>query len=146
MSTASGMMLGLVISAALIMLRSDSVAPIEAIDGDTVRRDGVVYRLYGWDAPEIHRAKCDGERAAGLKAKTRMEEMIARGVDIEAMPGREKYGRTLVRIWSGGQDAGAILAAEGLALPYRGRKKPDWCLELRKAEGAHGLDNPGSER
>jgi endonuclease YncB( thermonuclease family) len=39
------------------------IAPIQVIDGDTVRADGQIYRLVGFDAPENgDRAQCSSER------------------------------------------------------------------------------------
>ena len=119
---------GILIFIFCILLRSDIVQPIIVIDGDTLRRDGVIYRLARIDAPEIRRAKCDAERALGIRARERMEQLAAMsGAHIEALPGREKYGRTLARLWIGSKDAGEMLIAEGLARRYDGRKKPDWC-------------------
>jgi endonuclease YncB( thermonuclease family) len=46
---------------------------------------------------------------------------------LEIVPKREKYGRTLARLWIGGKDAAAIMMADGLAQPFWGGKKPDWC-------------------
>ena len=113
---------------AALLLRSDIMQPIVVVDGDTLRRDGVVYRLAGFDAPEIHRAKCDEERALGLRARDRMAELAATpGAILEALPKREKYGRTLARLWIGDKDAGEIMIVEGPAQPYDGRRKPSWC-------------------
>ncbi len=102
---------------------------MEVIDGDTLRRDGVVYRFYGFDAPEIHRAQCDEERALGLRAKARMEQLVRdpAAVSIEPLPKREKYGRVLARLWIGRADVASIMIAEGLALPYFGGHKPSFC-------------------
>lgn len=119
---------GIVMCLAALLLRSDIAQPIVVIDGDTLRRDGVTYRLFGFDAPEIHHAKCDEERALGLRAKARMEQLTGNSEwFIEALPKREKYGRTLARLWIGDKDAREIMIGEGLAQPYYGRKKPSWC-------------------
>jgi micrococcal nuclease len=115
-----------------ILLRSDIVQPIAVIDGDTLRRDGATYRLAGFDALEIRLAKCDAKHALGIAAKERMRELAALGM-IEELPKREKYGRTLARLWVRGKDAAEIMIGEGLAQPYDGRKKPDWCLDERIA-------------
>ena len=45
----------------------------------------------------------------------------------QALPKREKYGRTLAQLWIGEKDAAEIMIGEGLAQPYDGRKKPSWC-------------------
>jgi endonuclease YncB( thermonuclease family) len=61
---------------------------IEVIDGDTVRLNGAVYRLVGFDTPERgDKARCDDERRRGSLS-------------------------------IGGRDAGNILISEGLAHPY----------------------------
>jgi endonuclease YncB( thermonuclease family) len=67
---------GVAICILSILLRSDIAQPIVVIDGDTLRRDGVTYRLAGFDAPEIHHAKCDEERALGLRATGRNEQLL----------------------------------------------------------------------
>jgi endonuclease YncB( thermonuclease family) len=60
----------------------------------------------------------------------RIEQLAAEsGGNLEIVPKREKYGRTLARLWAGGKDAAAIMMAEGLAQPNFGGKKPGWCLE-----------------
>ncbi|WP_210211002.1 thermonuclease family protein [Rhodomicrobium lacus] len=111
-----------------LLVGSDLPARITVIDGDTLRYDGVTYRLIGIDAPEIRRARCDAERTLAMLAKARLAQLVADpSATIETHKRREKYGRTLARLRVRGVDVGATLAAEGLALPYDGRTKPDWC-------------------
>src|SRR6266436_8481427 len=59
--------LGAAAIAAWMIWQCSSVSPsgqiIEVIDGDTVRFDGAVYRLVGFDTPERgDKARCDDER------------------------------------------------------------------------------------
>jgi endonuclease YncB( thermonuclease family) len=61
-----------------------SVSPsgqiIEVIDGDTVRLNGAVYRLVGFDTPERgDKARCDDERRRAEAATTRLRGLIAGG-------------------------------------------------------------------
>jgi endonuclease YncB( thermonuclease family) len=126
-------------------------APIEAgdvrvIDGDTIR----VYqkqpnvRLVGFNAPETRRAVCDAERELGAKATRRVRDLIGDGsLDFEFVacscpPGTEgtpacNYGRRCGTLKANGRDVGAILIAEGLAVPFhcgetRCPKTPrPWC-------------------
>lgn len=106
------------------------VDPIRVIDGDTIERAGINYRLVGFDTPETFHARCDEERALGEAAARRLEELIA-GNHVHIDPvtqRRDKYGRGLARLLINGRDVGEILIAEGLARPYDGRsRRTQWC-------------------
>jgi micrococcal nuclease len=70
------------------------------------------------DAPESFRPRCEGELVAGLKAKERLAELLRAGpVEIDQR-GQDRYRRTLARLRTGGKFVGAILIADGLALPW----------------------------
>ena len=70
------------------------------MDGDTSRsRAGVRYRLLGLDAPETNRAQCDEELLLGMKAKWRLEKLIASGEARITESGKlDKFGRTLATL------------------------------------------------
>jgi endonuclease YncB( thermonuclease family) len=54
--------------------------PIEVIDGDTVRLQGLVYRLSGFDTPERgDKARCDYERRRAEEARERLRKLVAGG-------------------------------------------------------------------
>jgi endonuclease YncB( thermonuclease family) len=103
---------------------------IEVIDGDTVRFDGGVYRLVGFDTPERgDRARCDDERRRSEAATARLRTLVAGGdvslkrVTCACRKGFEgtrecNYGRLCGSLSVGGQDVGQILINEGLAHPY----------------------------
>lgn len=112
---------------------SAAAGPIVVIDGDTVERDGVRWRLSGIDAPEIHGARCAPERQLGIKAAARLIGLLeARGGRL-IESGREKYGRTLGRLIIGWPSAGEepwadIAIREGLAVAWDGKgRRHDWC-------------------
>jgi endonuclease YncB( thermonuclease family) len=106
------------------------LGPIEVIDGDTVRFQGAVYRLSGFDAPEVgDKARCDDERRRADAATSRLRVLIRGGnarlirVACSCRPGQEgsrfcNYGRLCGSLLIGGQDVGGILISEGLAHPY----------------------------
>src|SRR5438034_1772585 len=67
--------LGAAAIAAWMIWQRSSVSPsgqiIEVIDGDTVRLNGAVYRLVGFDTPECgDKARCDDERRRAEAATT----------------------------------------------------------------------------
>jgi micrococcal nuclease len=99
------------------------------VDGDTIRSPaGVKYRLLGFDAPETFYAKCDGELQLGLKAKARLEQLIASGTARIIESGRlDRYRRTLAVLTVDGRDVAATLIGEGLARPYHGERRRGWC-------------------
>lgn len=102
---------------------------IEAIDGDTFRCHGRAYRLASIDAPEIFKYRCKEELALGLRAKSRLGELLARDSEFPRLTGKDGgYGRWLSR-----HDAiAATLVAEGLAVPHVGKdpRTMDWCQRL----------------
>jgi len=126
--------LGAAAIAAWMIWQCSSVSPsgqiIEVIDGDTVRFDGAVYRLVGFDTPERgDKARCDDERRRADAATTRLRALIAGGdarlgrVACACRPGQEgtrycNYGRLCGSLSIGGRDVGQILISEGLAHPY----------------------------
>ena len=86
----------------------------------------------GFDAAEIHQARCDAERRLGELTKHRLEELIATG-RVEIVPDEHPaepdfYHRTLARLLINGVDVGCILMREGYAPPWRGHRE-DWCNE-----------------
>ena len=98
------------------------------IDGDTIRSPaGVKYRLMGFDAPETYQARCDEELQLGLKAKARMEQLIASGTARLIEHRLDKYGRTLAELTIDGNDVAETMISEGLARPYHGERRQGWC-------------------
>ena len=100
------------------------------IDGDTIRYAGTKIRIEDIDTPEIHDYKCDSELERGLRAKSRLLELINAGpFEIVYSGGRDEdpYGRKLRRIVRNGLSLGELLIDEGLARRYAGGRR-SWCL------------------
>jgi endonuclease YncB( thermonuclease family) len=119
-------------------------AQIQVIDGDTIRANGQVYRLVGYDAPESGlQAKCESERTLAARATSRLRQIVtAGGLRLERVPcacasGTEgtqrcNYGRLCAVLTSAGRDVGALMIAEGLARQYvctntRCPQRQGWC-------------------
>jgi endonuclease YncB( thermonuclease family) len=141
----------LIIAALLSLAAPTSAEPIEpseirVVDGDTIQVYNVEpnVRLVGFDAPETWKPDCDGERALGLKATARLRELVrGGGLDFEyiacSCPAGTQgafacnYGRDCGTLRARGRDVGAILIAEGLAVPFAcgatscPRKPHPWC-------------------
>jgi endonuclease YncB( thermonuclease family) len=109
---------------------SSQSGQIDVIDGDTVRFQGLTYRLTGFDTPERGgKASCDDERRRAEKATQRLSDLIAAGnvrltrVACACLSGEEgtrrcNYGRLCGSLLIGGRDVGQILISEGLAHSY----------------------------
>jgi micrococcal nuclease len=108
---------------------------IEVVDGDTVRIDGELVRLVGFDAPEttLGQYRCDAERERGERAARRLEDILDSGViDIRYRKHRDRYGRLLALLKVNGQNVGKILIGEQFAVRYRGSgPKMDWSPRYR---------------
>jgi len=107
-------------------------ADVTVIDGDTI----AVYhmqpnvRLVGFNAPESSNVACEAERQLGVRATQRLLELVRAGhLDFEyvecSCPAKTQgtrfcnYGRDCGTLKSHDRDVGAILIAEGLAVPFK---------------------------
>ncbi|MGR3709684.1 MAG: thermonuclease family protein [Alterinioella nitratireducens] len=106
------------------------------IDGDTVDMacGGSApfrARLIGFDTPETYEPRCRAEADLGRQATVRLRAMVAAARATQAdLRGTDRYGRRLVRLGLDGRDVGRGLIAEGLAVPYTGGRRIDWCDRL----------------
>jgi len=86
-------------------------------DGDSFVRDGVHYRLWGIDAPELNQI-CDG-KAVGQMAKRRLVDLMVGEVVCQSK-GKDRYGRILAICVNQSMkiDINQTLVQEGLAFNY----------------------------
>lgn len=113
---------------------------VSVYDGDTMTVDAhpwpgmtirVAVRLRGLNTPELRNAGCDAERALAARARALLIRLAGRRVLLGEI-GHDKYGGrvdAIVRDAAGRDLAGPIIAA-GLAEPYDGGKRRDWCAWL----------------
>jgi micrococcal nuclease len=114
-----------------------SCASLTAVDGDTLKCDGVLLRIMGngapdvagVDTPETRNAKCKAEEMLAALATRRLEQLISTpGFKIEDSGARDHFGRPLV--WDrlpDGRTAGQVLIDEGYAVEWSPSYKPSWC-------------------
>jgi len=115
------------------------------VDGDTLKRNGVRYRLQGMDAPEINQICTIGEREweCGLAATIYLEQLHGEdGFECQDL-GRDRYKRILARCYiskAGNRiDVGSLMVSEGYALAYRKYSKDYINDENRAKEDKRGL-------
>lgn len=104
------------------------------VDGDTFWLEGEKIRIADINAPETVQAGCPLEAAKGHRAKLRLVELLNAG-EIELVAAereRDRFGRLLRTVRMSGRNVGAVLIAEGLAEPWRGRRS-DWCAHKARA-------------
>lgn len=114
-------------------------ATLLAVDGDTIKCDGVNMRdmgdgspfVSGYDTPEIGAtAQCPEERALGKQAKARMSDLLQTpGLQIyESGEHDGRYRRPLVWVrLPDGRSISSVLMAEGLAAEWAPGYVPAWC-------------------
>ncbi len=101
----------------------ESVAPsVQVIDGDTLRIDGQVVRLFGIDAPEVRQfCQAKGKTyACGQRAREYLESLI-RGKRVECrILSDDRYGRHVSWcVIDGQRDLAYQMVLAGWALDYR---------------------------
>jgi endonuclease YncB( thermonuclease family) len=113
--------------------RPQGISAVEAIDGDSVRLDGLREgRLFGIDAPEM-----PGE--AGKRARAQLQKLLAGGPLQVKMHGQDPYGRALVTLYAGGTDVNRQMVAEGYARAYGRYSKRYWGAQMKASVAGKGL-------
>ncbi len=104
------------------------------VDGDTFWLDGAKIRLADINTPETSQPGCAAEAELGAAATRRLIQLLNQGAFTLTTEGRDidRYGRQLRVATRDGTSLGAVLVAEGLAEPWRGRRS-DWCAQLALA-------------
>jgi endonuclease YncB( thermonuclease family) len=112
------------------------------VDGDTLRIGAIPIRLQGIDAPEIKqtcRTEHGVEWACG-RVVTQVLTKMVKGRTVSCIgAGLDKYGRTLAKCSVDGQDIGAYLVENGLALAYRKYSSDYVSAEIRAAHSDTGF-------
>lgn len=118
---------------------------LRVIDGDTIEvladdlpepLQKLKIRLAGVDTPEKgSRAKCDRERELAVKASDFTRNAINSSDNIYfVIHGWGSFARILADVYINDQNLANSLIGEGLAMPYQGNNKPDWCDSLLKSK------------
>ena len=109
------------------------VTVVGVIDGDTIKVDingvpsifgkGILVRLLGIDAPEIH-AKRQCERDAALRSKAFLEGILLKAKQVDLVnPSRDKYFRIDATVIADGVDVSQASLKNNMAVPYDGGTK-----------------------
>jgi endonuclease YncB( thermonuclease family) len=116
---------------------ADVTGPARMIDGDTLEVQGERIRLHGIDAPESRQlCRLDGKPwQCGEDATDALAEKIDRRPVACADLGRDRYERIIGRCAVAGEDIGAWMVQQGMALAYR-RYSPDYVDQEADAQAA----------
>lgn len=101
----------------LILLAAPAFANEPAItDGDTIKQDGKIYRLWGIDAPEMKQA-C-GRWLAGVESLDYLRQLIA-GKVVECTPrDRDRWGRIVAICTADGENINRQMVRAGMAWAF----------------------------
>lgn len=111
-------------------------ASLLAVDGDTIKCNGVSMRdmgdgspfVSGYDAPEVRGADCQQELELGRAATALMADLLSQDAKVYDSGERDRYNRPLVWVrLPGGRSIGSALMAEGLAHEWSPGYSADWC-------------------
>lgn len=116
------------------LLVTPAAAQVSIIDGDTLKLDGVTYRLWGIDAPETSQQCADGW-PAGIEAKRTLTELIKAGPVACGERSRDRYGRAIGLCLAGGIDVQAAMVKSGMAWAFT-RYSSDYIAEEKAAIAA----------
>jgi endonuclease YncB( thermonuclease family) len=104
------------------------------LDGDTLELDGIKYRLWGIDAPELKQT-CDNGWQAGQYAAAVLRGLTDRGNVTCDPKTTDKYGRTVAVCWAAATDLGAEMVRQGMAWAFT-RYSHDYVLQETYAKTA----------
>lgn len=86
------------------------------VDGDTIKLNGITYRLYGIDAPESKQT-C-GNWPAGAEATVYMRAILRDRRLVCTPLGHDRYGRTIGKCLANGIDIQAEMVRQGMAWAF----------------------------
>jgi endonuclease YncB( thermonuclease family) len=110
---------------------------LRVIDGDTLEARADIWlgvqltvhvRLRGIDAPEVH-GHCQREKDLAAQATDLLRKETTPLVTLRNISGDKYFGRVEADVTTSpdGLDLAAAMLKSGLARPYDGKKRGDWC-------------------
>lgn len=122
------MLARLIVLVQLIALPAFAAEKWTAIDGDSIRSPaGETIRVMGVDTPELGGARCGAEYNAAVAARAFTQTELDRGPVRFEPTRKDRYGRTLARVYVGEQDLAAMLIRAGHGREYHGERRQPWC-------------------
>ena len=106
-----------VLLAAISVCAAHPVLAQVVTDGDTIRLNGTIYRIWGIDAAETHQLCTDGW-AAGKAATEYMINLVSGHTVTCESRGKDRYMRTIAICRADGRDLGADMVGAGMAWAF----------------------------